>query len=123
MINLIKEKGSLFVLILFTLMFFRPTLSYSDDPDFQGLKPGQGRDQVLENCTVCHSAAIILQNHMTRKKWDQTLTWMQEKQGLWDLEPPLRKKILDYLSTYQGPKNSTNQNPLGHKYTYKPNPL
>ena len=62
---------------------------------------------------------------MSRKKWDQTLSWMQEKQGLWDLQPDLRKIILDYLSTYQGAKISPSQpnNPMGHQYSYLPNPL
>ena len=91
----------------------------------QGLPPGKGREQVIENCTVCHSSAIILQNHMARKQWDETLTWMQEKQGLWDLELDLRKTILDYLATYQGIKKTPSQSsdPMGHKYTYRPNPL
>ena len=62
---------------------------------------------------------------MPREQWDQTLTWMQKKQGLWDLKPDLRKTILDYLSTHQGAKNNLYQshNPMGHQYSYPPNPL
>jgi hypothetical protein len=62
---------------------------------------------------------------MSRRKWDQTLSWMQNKQGLWDLQPDLRKIILDYLSKYQGAKKSPSQphNPMGHKFSYQPNPL
>jgi hypothetical protein len=60
---------------------------------------------------------------MTRKKWDQTLTWMQKKHGLWILEPDLREQILDYLSTHQGTKSLPSHNLLGHQYTYRPNPL
>lgn len=112
-------------LILFFCLISLPKVVYSEDFPHQGLPPGKGREQVLENCTACHSTAIILQNRMPRKQWDQTLTWMQEKQGLWELGPGLRKTILDYLATYQGiekPPFQT-QNPLGHKYSYRPNPL
>lgn len=115
-------------LILLFCLFCIPSLPdvvYGQDSQYQGLPPGKGRDQVLENCTVCHSTAIILQNHMPRKQWDETLTWMQKKQGLWELEPDLRKTILDYLSTHQGTKKSLTQshNPMGHQYSYQPNPL
>ncbi len=102
-----------------------PAPVFSDDSQYQRLPPGKGRDQVLENCTACHSATIILQNHMSMKQWDQTLTWMQEKHGLLDLEPKLRKTILQYLSTHQGAKKLSPQlqDSMGHKYTYQPNPL
>ena len=114
--------------ILFFCLFCTsslPNVVYGEDPQYQGLQSGKGREQILENCTACHSTAIILQNHMPRKQWDQTLTWMQEKQGLWHLEPSLRKTILDYLSTHQGTNNppSHSHNPLGHQYSYRPNPL
>jgi len=115
-------------LILFFCLLCSPSLPnvvYCEDSQYQGLPPGKGREQVIENCTACHSTAIILQNHMPRKQWDQTLTWMQKKQGLWDLEPSLRKTILDYLSTHQGTKKplSQPQNPMGHQYSYRPNPI
>lgn len=127
--NIIKKGiSSRACKILFFYLLSTPTLPnavYGEDPQYQGLSPRKGREQILENCTACHSTAIILQNHMPRKQWDQTLTWMQEKQGLWHLEPSLRKVILDYLSTTQGIKNSPSQshNPLGHQYSYRPNPL
>lgn len=114
-------------LILFFCLFCSPSpnVVYGEESPYQGLPPGKGREQVLDNCTACHSTAIILQNHMPRKQWDQTLTWMQKKQGLWNLEPSLRKTILDYLSTHQGTKKPLFQphNPLGHQYSYRPNPL
>jgi len=76
---------------------------YAEDNDIaQGLLLGKGRDLVLENCTICHSTSIILQNHMTREAWDKTITWMQEEQGMWELESADRKSILDYLSSFQG---------------------
>ncbi len=113
------------LILVLSILWTIPNMGFSEDFQYQGLAPGTGRKQVLENCTACHSTAIILQNRMPRKQWDQTLTWMQKKQGLWDLEPSLRKAILDYLSTHQGTKKSSPQphNPLGHQYSYRPNPL
>jgi hypothetical protein len=119
----LKKNWSLSVGFFLALCICWPTSVFGDDSQNQGLAPGRGRQQVLDNCTTCHSTAIILQNHMTRKKWEQTLTWMQKKQGLRSLEPDLRKKILDYLSIYQGTKNLPSHNLLGHQYTYRPNPL
>ena len=113
------------LIIITTSFFYLPNDTKAEELQYQSLPPGKGRAQVLKNCTACHSSAIILQTRMSRKKWDQTLSWMQNKQGLRDLQPDLRKIILDYLSTYQGEKKSLPQsyNPMGHKYSYQPNPL
>jgi hypothetical protein len=119
----LQKNVSLSVGFFLVLFICWPTWVFSEDSHYQGLAPGKGRQQVLDNCTTCHSTAIILQNYMTRKKWDQTLTWMQKKQGLRSLELDLREKILDYLSTHQGAKSLPSNNPLGHQYTYSPNPL
>ena len=120
-------SSTLWLILLFPLFYTStfPNVVYGEDSQYQGLPPGKGREQVLENCTACHSTAIILQNRMPRKQWDQTLTWMQKKQGLRDLEPDLRKTILDYLSTHQGTKKTLPQphNPMRHQYSYQPNPL
>ncbi len=112
-------------LIIFTTFFYLPNGAQAEVLQYQSLPPGKGRAQVIENCTVCHSSAIILQTHMSRKKWAQTLSWMQDKQGLSDLHPDLKKIILDYLSKYQGEKKSPSQpfNSMGHKYSYQPNHL
>ncbi|MFQ5672454.1 MAG: hypothetical protein ACE5G9_05115 [Nitrospinales bacterium] len=90
------------------------------------LAPGDGRDLVIDNCTVCHSARIILQNHMTRQRWDETITWMQKKQGLWVLQKEVREKILDYLAKTQGPEEPTAPRKRANKmyrFDYSPNPL
>ncbi|MBC8285981.1 MAG: hypothetical protein H8E42_00755 [Nitrospinae bacterium] len=123
--NILHKYGPSTVrLILVICLFCSPSnIAHGGDLQYQELPPGEGRKQVLENCTACHSTAIILQNRMPRMQWDQTLTWMQEKQGLWDLGPDLRKTILDYLSTHRGVKKLPSHNPLGHQYSYRPNPL
>ncbi len=101
--------------------------------DVPDLPPGAGRELVIEHCTVCHSAAIIVQNRMTRKKWDRTLTWMQDEQGMPPLKPGERDRILDYLARVQGietgpgsgdpPSSAPSRLRPLYRYNYPPNPL
>ena len=109
------------------------TSAFSQKQDDKQFPNGDGKQEVEENCTTCHTAKLILQQRMSRKRWDETITWMQEKQGLWNLQPSLRKKILDYLSLHFGPQNpspadivpsenSSNSHPI-YEFHYPPNPL
>ncbi|MDX1362922.1 hypothetical protein [Arenibacter latericius] len=63
-----------------------------------GLKDGEGLMTVVNNCTNCHSAQLVIQNRMNREKWVETIRWMQETQNLWDLGKN-EEVILDYLVT------------------------
>lgn len=102
--------------------------AWAQDDPYQGLPEGPGRDTVLGNCTVCHNAAIILQNAMSRKKWDELITWMQEEQGMWELDAETRDTILDYLATFRGLDavgkgvGHAGKNPM-YRHHYAPNPL
>ena len=111
--------------LLVVMMFLTSDLEGKEERDYQGLPPGEGIDLVLENCTACHSADIIRKNHMNREAWDKTITWMQEKQGLWKLGKD-RKIILDYLSKTQGlEKSKTGRregNPM-YEFDYRANPF
>ena len=88
------------------------------------LKPGQGRDIVTAACTHCHTAEIIVASHMSRKTWDTTLTWMQQTQGLVELEPDIRALILDYLVLTQGldDEAESGSSPWASPL-YRPNPI
>lgn len=104
-------------------------LGAQEENIYQGLAPGEGRDLVLGNCIVCHSASIILQNHMSREAWDKTITWMQKEQGMWELEKKDRKIILDYLFKTQGlnqklakEKFDKRKNSM-YEFNYQPNPF
>ncbi len=111
-------------LILFTLVFSLnsgSSLIWAEEDPYQGLPKGEGRELVFETCTACHKAALVLQNHMDRQHWDETITWMQEKQGLWELSPRDRETILNYLSTQQGLEGRRTQGM--YEYDYPPNPL
>lgn len=90
------------------------------------LKPGPGREQVQINCIPCHSTAIITATHATRERWDELITTMQQRHGLWPLIPTIRKQLLDYLAATQPPSDpgleAGKQTPWAQPL-YRPNPL
>jgi mono/diheme cytochrome c family protein len=90
------------------------------------LKPGKGRELVQANCIPCHSTAIIAATHATRARWDELITTMQQRHGLWPLLPAIRAQILDYLEATQPPADPAldtgKQTPWAGPL-YRPNPL
>lgn len=70
--------------------------------DYGGLPPGEGREAVFYTCQACHSLAIVKQQGLSRKSWNETLEWMVEEQGMPELEPEEQEQILDYLSSVYG---------------------
>lgn len=67
-----------------------------------GLVYAEGFPLVRGNCTTCHSAKLITQNRATRAGWKAMIRWMQETQGLHDLEDD-EPAILDYLALHYAP--------------------
>lgn len=67
-----------------------------------GLKEAVGLNQVITNCTTCHSSKLIVQNRMGKEQWNATIRWMQETQGLWDLGKN-QEVIVEYLTTNYPP--------------------
>lgn len=71
--------------------------------DWQGLPPGAGRDEVFYTCNACHSLMLVTQQGMSRDRWDETLDWMVEEQGMSEIkDDTTRNLILDYLATHFG---------------------
>ena len=76
-----------------------------------GLIVAPGVDDVIANCTVCHSAKFIILQRGDRQTWKYMIVWMQKTQNLWDLNMPnakgqnTEKVILDYLSENYAPDN------------------
>ena len=94
----------------------------------EGLRPAKGRAVVLQNCVLCHSTAIILSSYMSRNRWDEVITWMQNEHDLWPLEAGDRALILDYLETTQGESafDDAQLNPQSSPWAwplYRPNPI
>lgn len=67
-----------------------------------GLIAADGFMTVVNNCTNCHSAKLIVQNRMNEERWKATIKWMQETQNLWDLGEN-EQIIVDYLVTNYPP--------------------
>ena len=55
---------------------------------------------------------LVTQNKADREGWLEMIRWMQEKQGLWELEPELENAILDYLAANYGPVAASRRPPL-----------
>jgi hypothetical protein len=90
------------------------------------LKPGKGRELVQANCIPCNSTAIIAANHLGRAKWDEIITKMQQKNGMWPILPAVRSQILDYLETAQRPEDAGLEKGKETPWAtplYRPNPL
>ncbi|MEP2772234.1 MAG: hypothetical protein ABJH05_08795 [Fulvivirga sp.] len=68
-----------------------------------GLKDGESLMLVVQNCTACHSAKIIIQNRADKEGWKGIIEWMQETQNLWELGDN-EEKIIDYLVTNYPPQ-------------------
>lgn len=71
-----------------------------------GLKEGEGLMAVVNNCTNCHSAQLVIQNRMNEERWLATIRWMQETQNLWDLgnneEIIIKYLVTNYPTTKKG---------------------
>ncbi len=114
------------VLLLSLLLLPLPAAEPQNTSAIQSLKPGKGREQVQINCIPCHSTAIITATHATRERWDELITMMQQKHGLWPLVPTIRAQLLDYLAATQPPSDpgldAGKQTPWAQPL-YRPNPL
>ena len=112
--------------LLLCLAFRLPAAEPQNTSAIQSLKPGKGREQVQINCIPCHSTAIIAATHATRARWDELITTMQQKHGLWPLVPAIRAQLLDYLAATQPPSDPAldagKQTPWAQPL-YRPNPL
>ena len=126
----VGEKYRLFITLSAVAILMTKNVVAQEEINFQGLPLGKGIKLVLENCTVCHSTDIILQNHMNRKNWKKTITLMQQERGMAKLNKQDQKIILDYLSKYQGVEGDgissktvrKKNNPM-YDFDSSPNPL
>jgi len=69
-----------------------------------GLAVDTHLDLVLGNCIACHSADVIRNTRLSEEGWSAIITWMQEKQNLWDLGQN-KKKIVAYLAKNYAPED------------------
>ena len=91
------------VLLVSLLVAIAPASALSDEDEWDGLAPGEGREEVYYACQACHSLAIVKQQGLSRESWDESLIWMVEEQGMPELDPDERELVLDYLAELYGP--------------------
>ena len=59
---------------------------------------GEGRMVTGAACITCHSLAIVKQQGLSRKRWDELLDWMVEEHGMPEYDIKTRSTILDFLT-------------------------
>lgn len=67
---------------------------------------------VVGLCTGCHSSKIITQNRGNEDRWQEIIAWMLKEQGMPELDPEMKKKIIHYLAKNYGPESSGRRKPL-----------
>ena len=67
------------------------------------LANGLGHEQVAIYCVPCHSLAIVTQQRLSHRVWDEVLEWMVAEQGMPALAADDRRIILEYLATHYSP--------------------
>lgn len=82
---------------------FPGAIAGEHEPDeWEGLPAGEGREEVFATCGACHSLMLVVQQGLSRERWDETLDYMVEEQEMAAREPAERKLILDYLARFYG---------------------
>ena len=66
------------------------------------LPPGPGQNEVRTYCAICHSLAIVTQQRLSRKVWDEVLIWMVDEQEMPKIAVDERSIIIDYLAQWYG---------------------
>ncbi|MGH6917367.1 MAG: aldehyde dehydrogenase [Geminicoccaceae bacterium] len=74
----------------------------AQDDEFQGLAEGSGQEETYYACTPCHSIHLVKQQRLSRARWEKTLRWMVEEQGMPALEAEEHTLVLDYLVSHYG---------------------
>lgn len=92
---------------LFAASLLPQNTSAQDTESVERLIVDDGWQAVQENCTECHSTLLITQNSGSKAVWESRIRWMQETQGLQQLEESLEESILNYLAQNYGQKESS----------------
>ena len=66
------------------------------------LPAGPGREEVCTHCLACHSLAIVTQQRLSERVWDEVLVWMVEEQAMPMIPAKERDLILYYLVSWFG---------------------
>ena len=62
------------------------------------LADDEGWQLVYAHCSACHSLRLVVGQRGDRDTWLRRIRWMQETQNLWQFDPSVESRILDYLA-------------------------
>lgn len=65
---------------------------------------GPGRDETFYTCTACHNFKLVAQQGMSRQRWDEIITMMNEKHGMPLPDAKDREALLNYLEAAYPPR-------------------
>ncbi len=92
--------GLRLLVVMGAVVLLAAPVSADSDDDYNSLPDDIGRDEVYSYCAACHSIRLVTQQGLSRERWDETLDWMIEEQGMAELDAETHKLILDYLSKH-----------------------
>ncbi len=73
---------------------------YDPDDQYAGMPRTEGVETVFAQCSYCHSPFLIMQQRLSRERWDEVVRLMVEEKGMPEPDPADRQVILDYLAKY-----------------------
>ena len=87
-------------LALAAALFVTPALAeVSHEEEFGPYWPkGETAEEVGYFCMACHSLAIIAQQGLDRKRWDDVMQWMVEDHGMPELDDETHRRFVDFLA-------------------------
>ncbi|MFK8015378.1 MAG: hypothetical protein AB8G17_08040 [Gammaproteobacteria bacterium] len=76
------------------------------------LPPAEDAALVQAHCSGCHSLRLVVQQCASAEQWLTMIRWMQAKHNLWTFPPETEARIVAYLSTHFGPRETQRRPPL-----------
>jgi len=103
---------SLLRVLILTLVCLPAAHGQSAAADHSGLITDTGWELVYAHCSACHSLRLVTAQRGDRSTWLQLIRWMQATQNLWQFEPAIEARILDYLEANYPPGLTARRAPL-----------
>lgn len=82
------------------------------EPPGSMLADDDGWELVYAHCSACHSLRLVVAQRGDRETWLRLIRWMQQEQNLWEFEPAVEDRILDYLAKNYPPRQRARRAPL-----------
>jgi hypothetical protein len=76
------------------------------------LADAEGWELVYAHCSACHSLRLVTAQRGDRATWLRLIRWMQDTQNLWQFDPVVEQRILDYLAENYPPRPTARRAPL-----------